>query len=254
MSKTLLMNYITPVNRKEVNMKKDKIPFIKTNLISFTIVGLLCIGIGVYAAVTFPSNEVSYDNKTSGLKSKNVKGAIDELYTVCTSKTPAEEIIENAKLEKDPYECRYFFTGANPNNYITFNNEKAGWRIISAECDGTIKIMKNTILNDINWNSSGTNNWTTASLNTYLNGTYYNSLNSTAKSQIVAHDWGIGAVTNNNNDLAGQINDENATKWNGKIALPTASEIIRTNSNQTGCGTIKKLTDNYNSANSNIMR
>ena len=111
--------------------------------------------------------------------------------------------------------------------------------------------MKNTILNDINWNSSGTNNWTTASLNTYLNGTYYNSLNSTAKSQIVAHDWGIGAVTNNNNDLAGQINDENATKWNGKIALPTASEIIRTNSNQTGCGTIKKLIDNYNSANSN---
>jgi len=39
-------------------------------------------------------------------------------------------------------EGRCVYRGANPDNYITFNGEEAGWRIISIETDGTIKIMK----------------------------------------------------------------------------------------------------------------
>ena len=105
------------------------------------------------------------------LKSNNVKGAIDELYKTCTQ-TTASQIIDNGKLEKDPYECRYFFKGANPNNYITFNGEKAGWRIISAECDGTIKIIKNDSIGNMVYDSyNGYWNYP-ASLNSYLNGTY----------------------------------------------------------------------------------
>ena len=87
--------------------------------------------------------------------------------------------------------------------------------------------------------ASGSNNWANASINKYLNGTYYNNLNSVAQSQIVSHDWSIGEVTDVNNDLADQINDENSSKWNGKIALPTLSEFIRTNSN-TDCNTVSK--------------
>ena len=90
---------------------------------------------------------MTYDNKESGLSSTDVQGAIDELYGVCTAKPPGEQIIEDNGLEKDPYECRYFFTGTNPNNYVTFNGETAGWRIISVGCDGTIKIMKTTNIN-----------------------------------------------------------------------------------------------------------
>lgn len=227
-------------------MPKKK-SYIKTNIIAFTIIGLLFTGIGVYAAVTFPSNEVSYDNKTSGLKSTNVKGAIDELYTACTSKTPAEEIIENAKLEKDPYECRYFFTGANPNNYITFNGEKAGWRIISAECDGTIKIIKIEVLDPNRaWSTATYYYWDTASINTYLNGTYYNSLTQTAKSQIISHNFSVGSVgRNDHNNLENQINDENKTIWNGKVALATLSEYLRSHSDTSKCGT-------FNLANQNV--
>lgn len=95
----------------------------------------------MYAETYFPSKDTTYDNTTSGLKSENVQDTIDELYGVCFP-SAGDQIIEDGSLEKDPYECRYFFTGANPNNYITFNGETAGWRIISVECDGTIKIMK----------------------------------------------------------------------------------------------------------------
>ena len=187
----------------------------------------------MYAAVTFPSNEVSYDNTESGLSSTDVQGAIDELYGVCTAEPPAgDQIIEDNGLEKDPYECRYFFTGANPNNYVTFNNEPAGWRIISVGCDGTIKIVRIANIGNMVWDTSNNNNWARpATLNTYLNGTYLNRLSSEAQGQIVASDFSIGAVTEDNNDLADQVNDENSKTWNGKIALPTVSEYLRTNSN-----------------------
>ena len=230
-------------------MKEKTKEFLKKNLIGFILGLISACTISVIAATYFPSNDVTYDNTKSGLISTNVQGAIDELYGVCTVKPPAgEQIIENAGLEKDPYECRYFFTGANPNNYITFNNEEAGWRIVSVECDGTIKIMKNESIGNTVWDSSGKNNWARpASLNTSLNGTYYNGLNSTAQSQIVAKDWSIGAVTWDNNNLATQITNENATKWNGKVALVTVSEYLRSNSNKNNCGSFSLNNDNYNS-------
>ena len=39
---------------------------------------------------------------------------------------------------------RYVYRGANPNNYIEFNNEL--WRIIAKEADGTYKIVRNEVL------------------------------------------------------------------------------------------------------------
>ena len=227
--------------------KKTKY-YLKNNLIGLIVGGIIFGSLGVYAAITFPSNEVSFDPSNSTLKSTNVKDAIDELYKKCTNPAAADQIIEDAGLEKDPYECRYFFTGAKPNNYITFNNEKAGWRIISVECDGTIKIMKTEDIGNMVWDTSGSNNWARpSSLNTYLNNTYYNGLNSTAKNQIVAKGWSIGAVTWNNNNLTTQITNENGTKWNGKVALATVSEYIRSNSNKSRCGSISLNNNDYNS-------
>ena len=131
-----------------MKINKKIIQKIKNNVPGFIIGILTCSVVGVAAATFFPSNNVTYDNTESDLNSTDVQGAIDELYNAC--KTPAEpptipvdQIIEDAGLTKDEYECRYFFTGANPNNYITFNEEDAGWRIISVECDGRLKIVKN---------------------------------------------------------------------------------------------------------------
>ena len=214
--------------------------------------------VSVSAATYFPSVDVTYDNKESGLVSTDVQGAIDELYGICSISQitgPATDILDKVNtvtsgdgLYKDEYEDgRYFYRGTNPNNYITFNNETAGWRIVSLEADGTIKILKNESIDVRAWNSTRNNNWARpATLNTYLNEDYYNdSLNETAKSQIVAKDWSIGAVTYQNNDLKDQINDENVIKWNGKVALATASEYIRSNSNKSKCATFSLNNGNY---------
>ncbi len=243
-------------------MKEKTKEFLKKNLIGFILGIVSACTISVIAVTYFPSNDVTYDNTESGLSSTNVQGAIDELYGVCTAEkvdVGGKDVIvvdEGDGLYEDEYEDgRYFYKGGNPNNYVTFNNEQAGWRIVSIEPDGTIKIMRINSIGNQAWDSSNSNNWARpASLNTYLNGTYYNGLNSTAQSQIVAKDWGIGAVINDNNNLATQINNENATKWNGKVALVTVSEYIRSNSNKNSCGTFSLNNDNYSSCiNTNWM-
>ena len=230
-------------------MKKIK-DFFKCYLPGFLLGIISACTISLIAATYFPSNDVTYDNTESGLSSTNVQGAIDELYGVCFPPKAGDTILDNTDivtsgdgLYEDEYEDgRYFYKGGNPNNYVTFNNEQAGWRIISIEPDGTIKIMKDASIEDIAWDTSNSNNWARpSSLNTYLNSTYYNSLNSTAQSQIVAKDWSIGAVSYNDNNMANTINNEKVAKWNGKVALVTASEYVRSNSNKSSCGTVNQL-------------
>ena len=224
-------------------MKKIK-TFIQDYAIGFTIGILFCGIIAVYAATYFPSNQTTYDNTNTKLQSENVQDAIDELYGVCFP-SAADQIIEEAGLEKDPYECRYFFTGANPNNYITFNDETNVWRITSIECDGTIKITRTADIGSRAWDTSNNNDWSRpSSLNKYLNNNYYNDLSVTSQKQIIAKDWSIGAITRNNNNLEQQINDENSKIWQGKIGLLSLSEYLRANSNIELCGTIELDNDN----------
>ena len=154
-------------------------------------------------------------------------------------------VTSGAGLYKDEYECRYIYKGANPNNYITFNNEKAGWRIISVECDGKLKIVKINNLENKAWDSNSSTDWgKPTTLNTYLNNTYYNNIDLTSKNKIAKNSFSIGKAIYNNNDLKTQINNENSVTWTGYIALPTLSEYLRTNSNKNQCATYNLYSKN----------
>ena len=141
-------------------------------------------------------------------------------------------------LYEDEYEPgRYVYKGKSPQNYIKLDNDEL-WRIISKESDGTYKIVKDGKISEgyMKWNNSNNTDWTTASLNTYLNGTYYQTLDSTLKTAIVSHSWDIGAVSLNNDDLKSQINEEKTTTWIGKIGLFSVSDYIRASNNKINCG------------------
>ena len=154
---------------------------------------------------------------------------------------------EGDGLYADEYESgRYFYRGANPNNYITFNNET--WRILSIEADGRIKIVRDELLSSRKWDSSGTygsNQWDRPSdIKTYLNGEYLESI-TVNKEKIVPSTWSIGGVTSYNNDLAGQIAAENGTQsQESSIGLITASEYLRANTNKELCGSNMLNNDN----------
>ena len=237
----------------EVFMKEKIKKIIFGYLPGFVLGVITAISISVIGATYFPSNDVTYDNKESGLSSTDVQGAIDELYLTCIAEKvdvggqEVTTVISGDGLYKDEYEeGKYTYKGANPSNYVTFNNEKAGWRIISINSDGTIKIVKDEHIGDIAWDSSNSSNWNRpATLNTYLNGDYYNSLTSTAQGQIVEGTYYAGAVTYGNNDMQDQISDEKAVTSKVKVALPTVSEYLRANSNKEQCGTHSLNISNY---------
>ena len=173
--------------------------FSKKYLIGFIIGIIVSRCISVIAATYFPSNQTTYDNTNSGLSSTNVQGAIDELYNVCFppkgSDTIADLLPSNPdELYKDEHgNIRYY--GANPNNYVSFNNEL--WRIIGV-IDGKIKIIRNDSIGNYAWASNGRNNWNNASLKSYLNGDYYNSINGTYKNMISEETYYLGGATGSN--------------------------------------------------------
>ena len=115
--------------------------------------------------------------------------------------------------------------------------------------------MKNDSIGNRAWDTTGgtfgSNNWARpADLNTYLNDdsegveSYYNTLSAESKKLIQIHNFSIGKIIYENNDLAVQIQSENKTVWNGKIGLITASEYLRANTNTNQCGNFDLNTTN----------
>ena len=140
-------------------------------------------------------------------------------------------------LYVDEYEAgKYTYKGANPNNYITFNNET--WRIISIGADNTIKIMRNENIGNKVWDADNSDDWETSDIKSYLNDTYLPTI-TTNQDKIVAHTWSIGKVTMDNSDLADQINDENGKhSQSASVGMITASEYLRANNNTEQCENI----------------
>ena len=205
------------------------------------------------------------DGTNTASSSYNVTVIVDITDNVVTS---------GDGLYEDEYEeGRYVYRGADPNNYIEFNNEL--WRIISKEADGTYKILRNETVTSMAFDSRGArttgycsqgyaptygcNAWSSTAnmvgspseftngsytgtidadseMLTYLNGEYLESITEN-REKIENHDYGIGSVTYNNNDLQGQIASENNYKWNGSIGLISVSDYLKANSDMETCGT-----------------
>ena len=123
------------------------------------------------------------------------------LYTITH---PADSTLQIGATESV---TEYRYRGANPKNYVTFNNET--WRILGIfpTDDGTgnienrIKLIRNESIGNKYWDTSRSNNWARpATLNTELNTTYLNSLDSTSKSMIGQAKYYLGGknITYNN--------------------------------------------------------
>jgi len=120
------------------------------------------------------------------------------------------------------------YEGKDPNNYICLDNKTSGacssssllFRIIGlfdedtssdgTNSSGTKKLLKIIDTNNYGgtsgkyWNSAGTNNWSTASLKTELNGSYLTTLlgksnvNSKLSSAIANAKWHLGGASSSN--------------------------------------------------------
>lgn len=121
----------------------------------------------------------------------------------------------------------YRYTGANPNNYIKFNNEN--YRIIGI-INGRVKIIKGTAISNIAWDTNNQNTYSSSSLNTYLNSTFKNSLG-TNINLIDTTAWYVGGLDSSYKSKTGDVivKDElsnNGVVVNEHIAIPYIRDYI----------------------------
>ena len=173
---------------------------------------LLCLCVG-YAAF-----QTTLTLKAKGNIKKNpLEGPVEDVITNLVITNPDELYTD------DNDNIRYY--GAEPNNYVYYNctdinNQTSDtcelWRIMGI-IDGKVKIIKDEALTPVTtdngvtigtssgfyWNKvqqsrKNWNNWEDSTLQTYLNGTYDNSLNSTYRNMISPSTYYLGGSTTSN--------------------------------------------------------
>lgn len=169
---------------------------------------ILCFMV-LLIGITGCKNENSDDSKNK--KEENVVLAVDTLikkanakdldYEQATTEQKRELwTFEQDRTEKTQKATEYRYIGTVPSNYVTFNDEL--WRIIGifSVDDGTgkvenrIKLMRDEAEKEVAWHEELGNDWTKASLNTYLNNTYYNELTKDAQGLIDNAVWYLGGI------------------------------------------------------------
>ena len=143
-------------------------------------------------------------------------------------------------ITDDTTDANIRYTGANPNNYVRFNNEL--WRIVGSFANisnGTtsskrIKLVKNGYAyTGTAFDSNNSNDYSTSTLKTTLNGTYYNGLTTDAKNMIEDAVWNLGGTPNVTSSTASQFYSAerstttysgHATTWTGKVGLMYPSD------------------------------
>ena len=212
---------ITVSNEGTLNAKLDKITLSDTSnpAIKFETSGLTEGDILNAGSNTTLNVKVSYDiNVSSDPVNKVGELTVTLDYSQASSSTPSggntaltkiTELVESNPEEiytDDKGNIRYY--GADPNNYVEFNNEL--WRIIGI-VDGKVKIARNELLTPVEtdngvtigtssgfyWNTSY-NNWEGSTLQTYLNGTYYNSIDQASQAMIEESTFYLGGPTSSN--------------------------------------------------------
>ena len=138
------------------------------------------------------------------------------LYTITH---PADSTLQIGATESI---TEYRYRGASPKNYVTFNRET--WRIIGVfpTDDGTgkienrIKLIKDQSIGGKFWDTAKSNNWARpATLNTELNTTYLNNLDSTSKSMIGNTKYYLGGYNNTNLQIQKEVMYQYERKTSG---------------------------------------
>ena len=197
--------------------------------------------------------------------SKSFSSKVVIVNTATEEEPPIEilgkKITDTTQIATDDPDNNIRYIGANPNNYVYFNcsdysNQSDStcekWRIIGVfknvtKSDGTkedlVKIIRDDSLEKIAWDSNNVNDWSKASLQTTLNGEYYNGTyatgalkNDSTRNAIESVVWNLGGTGTYNyssNGLASHfygyergttVYSGHATNWTGKIGLMYPSD------------------------------
>ena len=204
----------------------------------------------------------TWDNDEWGINIRNATKKIKcSVFFKQTTIILGKVIEDESQIATDDADNNIRYIGADPNNYVYFNcsdysNQSDStcekWRIIGVfknmtKEDGSqadlVKIIRDDSLGNIAWASNSVNDWSKASLQTTLNGEYYNGTyttgalkNDSTRNAIESVVWNLGGTadwSSASNGLASHwygyergttVYSGRPTTWTGKIALMYPSD------------------------------
>ena len=209
---------------------------------------------------------LNYDMETQNLTVTPLTKKGTKCYLYFDEASSATDVIEDTYEENqgmlaydNTVDNNLRYIGANPNNYVYFNcadynNPSSStcelWRIIGIFNENShgisgeklVKIIRNESIGDIYWDSANKNDWSTASLQTTLNGDYLNGSgsyasngikNDTTRNMIANVTWKLGGSSTYDDVTASMFYERERgttvysgrpTTWQGKIALMYPSD------------------------------
>ena len=209
----------------------------------------------------------TWDNDEWGINIRNATKKIKCSVFFIVKPVPIVEKIttlattDTTNFAKDDPDNNIRYIGKDPNNYIYFNcsdyaNQNDStcekWRIIGVfknmtKEDGSkedlVKIIRDNSFGDIAWDSNNVNDWSKASLQTTLNGEYYDGTyttgalkNDSTRNAIESVVWNLGGTADyqsSSNGLASHfygyergttVYSGRPTTWTGKVGLMYPSD------------------------------
>ena len=148
----------------------------------------------------------------------------------------------DATLTNGANDNSYRFAGASDavNNYVCFESTTTPcpadnlYRIIGVfdnkvgenQTEQRVKLIKSTSIGDKQWDSNGSNTWSTSSLNTYLNNDFLNAFDETTKGKIADTTWKVGGFSSSEQPAKTVYQSEinSSPSVNNKIGLMYASD------------------------------
>ncbi len=202
-----------------------------TNLargITYTVVASITDNAGNTSG-TKTSNSITIPNLTVGETLNNIPKV--------SSGNGLYQVAHSGMSETQFNNTEYRYAGSNPNNYVTFNGEVAGWRIIglvnTPEGQRIKLIRKTPYSTGIAWTGGNHNSWNSSSLQTTLNGTYYTGFSQNAKDMTDTITWNLGGYRQNGWDTVdggyqtergASVYGSNSKTWSGRIGLMYPSD------------------------------
>mgnify|MGYP005788507025 CR=1 FL=1 len=207
-----------------------------------------------------------YDSAAKGLSVSPMIKKGTKCYLYFEEKSGASDVIEGIYEENQDMlaydgtvDNNLRYIGADPNNYVYFNCDDYDspssstcelWRIIGIFNENShgrsgeklVKLIRSDSLGKIAWDSADTNDWSTASLQTTLNGDYLNGSgsyassgikNDTTRNMIANVTWKLGGSSTYKDvtpsmfyerERGTTVYSGRPTTWQGKIALMYPSD------------------------------
>ena len=215
--------------KKDVVMEERAADKLKENVVT--------TGDGLYADTTEAGRYIY----RGGNPNNYIKLGSDMYRIIAVESDNTLKVIKNGSIRSKSFDGQYVRYSTNSTDYCTSTSGCKVWgsKTTMLDTNGKNVTQMPREVGGTLYNLPDKE----ASLNTYLNNDWYNSLSSNVQNLIVSHMFNVGAIKGFETSLSNTITQEATYKWKGKVGLMNPSDYVKASTNS-ACDSVNAYMSN----------